>query len=73
MAESKRFRVPSRYMAVQRHGQNTHEILDAFKFREGIVETVATGFSTIEDAMRWIWSHDLDRANAEAQRIAKTI
>jgi hypothetical protein len=64
----KTFRVPSRYMAAQRYGRKTYEILDGFAHDK----TVASGFPTIEAAMRWIWQMDQARSQAEANRIMKT-
>jgi hypothetical protein len=66
MKQKDTFRVPSRYMVVQRYGCDTYEILDGF----ACDAVVARGL-TFEQATRWVWHVDLGRSRLEAERIVK--
>lgn len=65
---AKKFRVRSRYAAVQRNKGDRYEILDR-ESQEIVAE--AGDFAEIEDAMRWIVDTDQERTQQEADRIAK--
>ena len=66
----KKISVPSKFLIVKRHEVSTYDIIER-DIKDGVIVTVAEGFATVKKAMMWIWDHDMERSQAEANRISQ--